>query len=303
MHILMTGGTGFVGEALLQHWLAAGHDVTVLSRTAHADREHCRYVTTLGAVSSTPGPQAVVNLAGASLAGKRWDAAYKQEMLESRVAGTRTLTDWMCSLAEPPQVLLNASAIGFYGPRGNETVDEESAPGSGFASELCRAWEEQALAAAAAGVRVCLLRLGVVLDANGGAFTQMAQPFRLGIASWPGSGRQYLSWVHRADVVAAFDYLLQHEGFSGAVNVTAPQPVTQREFCRAMRAHFTTLPGMPVPAPVMRLLLGEMADELLLTGQRVVPQGLEDAGFLWQHADIGSALDAILEPHAGDKLP
>jgi hypothetical protein len=260
-------------------------------------------VQTLEAVSTSPSPEVVVNLAGASLAGKRWTAAYKKTLVDSRVEGTRTLVEWMCSLPTAPRVLLNASAIGFYGPRGSEQLDEDAAPGSGFASELCRAWEARALEAAQAGVRVCLLRLGVVLDAEGGAFAQMAQPFRMGIASWPGGGRQYLSWIHRADAVAAFDFLLQQETMSGPVNVTAPEPVTQRDFCAAMRMHFRTLPGMPVPGAVMRLLLGEMADELLLTGQRVLPRRLQSAGFSWQHPAINTALEAILHAHAGDRLP
>tara|TARA_R100000005_G_scaffold68663_1_gene36583 strand:+ start:24525 stop:25436 length:912 start_codon:yes stop_codon:yes gene_type:complete len=303
MHILMTGGTGFVGEALREHWLSAGHELTILSRSAHPDTRHCRYVQTLEAVPASPSPEAVVNLAGASLAGKRWTAAYKKTLVDSRVDGTRALVEWMSSRPTPPRVLLNASAIGFYGPRGSEPLEEDAAAGSGFASELCQAWEAQALELAAAGVRVCLLRLGVVLDADGGAFVQMAQPFRMGIASWPGDGRQYLSWVHRADAVAAFDFLLQQEAFSGPVNVTAPQPVTQRGFCVAMRQHFRTLPGMPVPGLVMRLLLGEMADELLLTGQRVIPRRLQESGFLWRHPDINSALEAMLDRHAGDRLP
>ncbi len=303
MHILITGGTGFVGEALREHWLAAGHELTILSRSAHPDTRNCRYVQTLEAVPASPSPEAVVNLAGASLAGKRWTAAYKKTLVDSRVEGTRALVAWMRGLPVPPRVLLNASAIGFYGPRDSEPLGEDAAAGSGFASELCQAWEAQALAVADIGVRVCLLRLGVVLDAGGGAFVQMAQPFRMGIASWPGGGEQYLSWVHRADAVAAFDFLLQQEAMSGPVNVTAPAPVTQRDFCAAMREHFRTLPGMPVPGAVMRLLLGEMADELLLTGQRVMPQRLQASGFLWRHPDIHSALEAMLGAHAGDRLP
>ena len=303
MQILITGGTGFIGQALLRYWSAAGHELTVLSRRPQSNTAQSHYVQSLNDVPPGRAPQAVVNLAGASLAGKRWSARYKTELVDSRVQGTRVLTAWMRSLPVPPAVLLSASAIGYYGARGSEALDESSAAGSGFSSDLCSAWESEALAAGEAGTRVCLVRLGVVLDAGGGAFTEMARPFKLGIASWPGSGHQCLSWVHRNDVVAAMDFLLHHEALAGAVNVTAPQPVTQRRFCTAMRKQFTSLPGMPVPAVVMRLMLGEMADELLLTGQCVHPQRLEEAGFHWQHPDIDSALLAILAPHAGDKLP
>lgn len=303
MHILITGGTGFIGQALVPHLLGAGHRISILSRSQHRDTEQCTYLRSLEELQVNTGPDAVINLAGASLAGKRWSRAYKEELVASRVQGTRALVDFFAASAQPPKVLLSASAIGYYGPRGDEALAEDAEPGSGFSSELCQAWEAEAARAAEAGVRTCLLRLGVVLDRQGGALKEMTLPFRFGVASWPGSGHQYLSWIHRQDVVAAMAHLLDDESLSGAFNLTAPAPVTQREFCRAMQKHFLTLPGMPVPGPVMRVMLGEMADELLLTGQRVVPDALQGAGFAFRYPDIAAALAAIFDAQAGDRLP
>ena len=302
MHILITGGTGFIGQALVPHLLEAGHRISIL-RSQHRDTAQCTFVRALRELSPDSAPDAVINLAGASLAGKRWTRAYKEELVASRVQGTRALVAYFAESAEPPRVLLSASAIGYYGPRGDDALTEEAAPGSGFSSELCQAWEQEAARAAEAGIRTCLLRLGVVLDRQGGALKEMALPFRFGVASWPGSGHQYLSWIHRQDVVAAMAFLLAEDTLAGPFNLTAPGPVTQREFCRAMRKHFRTLPGMPVPGPVMRLLLGEMAGELLLSGQRVVPAGLQRAGFEFRYPGIDDALAAIFGAQAGDRLP
>lgn len=303
MHILITGGTGFIGQALVPHCHQAGHHVSILSRSRHRDTAQCTFLRSLEELQPGSAPDAVINLAGASLAGKRWTRAYKEKLVASRVEGTRALVDYLVQAEQPPRVLLSASAIGYYGARGDDVLTEEAAPGSGFASELCQAWEEEAARAAAAGIRTCLLRLGVVLDRRGGALQQMALPFRFGVASWPGSGHQYLSWVHREDVVAAMTFLLAQDQLAGAFNLTAPGPITQREFCRAMQARFRTLPGMPVPGPVMRLLLGQMADELLLTGQRVVPEALQRAGFTFRYPGIDDALTAIFADQASDRSP
>ncbi len=303
MRILITGGTGFVGQALVPCLHAAGHSISILSRSWHRDTPQCTYLRSLEELPAASGPDAVINLAGASLAGKRWTRAYKDELVASRTQGTRALVDYFLQSAQPPQVLLSASAIGYYGPRGDDALAEDAEPGSGFSSELCQAWEEEAVRAEDAGVRTCLLRLGVVLDRGGGALQQMALPFRFGVASWPGAGDQYLSWIHREDAVSAMALLLDDAGLQGVFNLTAPAPVTQREFCAAMQRQFRTLPGMPVPSPVMRLMLGEMAGELLLTGQRVVPAALQDAGFTFRYPTIDDALTAIFDAQAGDRLP
>ncbi|MEL7046482.1 MAG: TIGR01777 family oxidoreductase [Pseudomonadota bacterium] len=291
MHVLLTGGTGFIGEALVPALRDEHHEVSVLSRSREEEGDGLRYVTALDAL---PAPvDAVINLAGASLAEKRWTAAYKTTIRESRLGTTRALGDYFAKRDETPAVWLNGSAIGFYGPQGDNALDESAANGSGFAAALCRDWEQAARDAAPEGTRLCLLRLGVVLDAGGGAYPQMAAPFRMGVGNWVASGQQFLSWIHRRDTVAAILYLLNHDSASGAFNLTAPNPVTSREFCAAMKRQYRTLVTLPMPAPVMRLMVGEMADELLITGQRVIPQALEGSGFSFSAPDIDTALAEI----------
>jgi uncharacterized protein (TIGR01777 family) len=253
------------------------------------------YLSSLDALQAPV--DAVINLAGASLAAKRWNDAYKAELRSSRLDTTAALGAHFAERGETPGVWLNASAIGYYGPRGDEAVTEAAQPGQGFAAELCRDWEEAAREAAPEDTRLCLLRLGVVMDAGGGAYPQMAAPFRMGIANWIGNGHQYLSWVHRTDVVAAMLFLLQHDEARGAFNLTAPEAVTSRGFCEVMEAKHRRILRLPMPAPVMRLMVGEMADELLIKGQRVLPQALEELGFSFRYRDLRSALDAIEGEH------
>lgn len=293
MDVLVTGGTGFIGESLLRALLGAGHSVTVLSRTApEGARGGIRYVRQLEQIGE--GIDAIINLAGASLAGKRWTAAYKQEIVSSRLDTTRAIERWVSGLSTPPAVMLSASAIGYYGAHKDALLTEADPVGSGFSAALCQDWEGVAeQAAAAGGMRLCRLRLGVVLDGGGGAYAQMALPFRLGIANWVGEGSQWLSWIHRKDVIAAMLHLLSDEGCSGAFNLTAPEAVTSRGFCTAMRVQHRTMLAVPMPAPVMRLMVGEMADELLLSGQRVLPARLQEQGFAFSYPSIDSALAAI----------
>jgi uncharacterized protein (TIGR01777 family) len=294
MHVLVTGGTGFIGSALVPRLRGDGHEITVLSRGAHADGGGVRYVQSLDAIADDASVDAVINLAGASLNGKRWSEAYKREMVASRLDTTVAVVELCRRLSRPPSVLVSASAIGYYGDRGDESLDEESSMGEGFSAELCRDWEAAAREAEALGTRVVLARLGVVFDREGGAFVELSRPFRFGIANWLGSGRQYLSWVHRADVIAAFAFLLEQEALAGPVNITAPGPVTHRALCAALRRKLTTLPGMPVPGLVMRVMLGEVADELLLAGQKVLPKRLEAAGFSFHYPDIDSAVGQLV---------
>jgi len=294
MHILVTGGTGFIGSALLDRLLVDGHRLTVLSRSVRNGDPRVSYVQSLEAISSDTGIDAIINLAGESLAAKRWSEAYKRKIVASRLETTEALLALIERLESPPKVLLSGSAIGYYGAHGNEALDEQAKPGSGFAADLCQRWEAVASEAGNAGVRVCLLRLGVVLDRDGGALVEMVRPFKMGIANWVGDGKQYLSWIHRDDVVAAIVHLLEQPHLSGPYNLTAPSPVTSRQFCDALKRHLRTLVTLPMPAVVMRTLVGEMADELLICGQRVVPGGLEASGFEFRHPDIDSALAASL---------
>ncbi len=293
MRVLLTGGTGFIGTALTEALLASGSEVTILSRQVQRDRRRCRFIRSLDEIAATDQLDAVINLAGAALAAHRWTAAYKREIVASRMDVTRQVLDLLARLNHPPAVLLSASAIGYYGHHGNERLTESSAVTPGFAQALCSDWESLAQQAQPLGVRVCLLRLGVVLDAGGGALAGMAKSFRFGVASWLGSGRQWLSWVHRQDVIRAIRFLLARDELQGPFNITSPGPVTGRDFASALRAHHRTFIRAGVPAPVMRLLVGEMAGELLLNGQRVLPERLQAAGFDFVHADLASALAAI----------
>jgi hypothetical protein len=209
---------------------------------------------------------------------------------------TRALVALLARLDKPPKALLSASAIGFYGHHGNEQLTENSAVTKGFAQKLCSDWESLALEAHQSGVRVCLLRLGVVLDQDGGALEEMAKSFRFGVASWLGAGSQWLSWVHREDVIRAIEFLLGRDDLQGPYNITSPFPVTGRTFCSALQAHHRTFFRTGVPAPILRVLVGEMAEELLLNGQRVLPCRLQEEGFEFSYPNIESALDAIYGP-------
>ena len=293
MHILITGGTGFIGEPLANSLLSEGHRVTILSRTRRRDGGLCRYVLSLSALDEDEPLDAIINLAGASLADKRWSRSYKQKIVDSRLETTRVVIDLIKRSEQKPAVLLNASAIGFYGAQGDEKLDETAPVGAGFAAELCRDWEAVAGEAEAEGVRVCLMRLGVVLDKGQGAFVEMERPFNFGMANWMGDGHQYLSWIHRKDAVAAIRQLLYDNTASGIYNLTAPEPVTSREFCEAMKRQRRTFITMPVPGFALRLAVGEMANELLINGQRVIPARLEEGSFEFSCPDIDSALSAI----------
>ena len=295
MHILVSGGTGFIGEALLPALIQGGNRVTVLSRQRIADTALVRYIRSLDELPANIAVDAIINLAGASLAHRRWTESYKREIVNSRLQITGAIVDWIEQREQRPRLLLSASAIGYYGWHDDEVLGEDAACTPGFAHHLCQEWEEQAMRADQLGVRTCVMRLGVVLDSSGGAYKQMAMPFKIGVGNWIGDGHQWLSWIHREDAVRAVLFLLQREELAGPFNLTAPEPVTGRGFCDAMRAQHKTLLSVPVPAPLMRLMLGEMADELLIHGQRVVPAALLDAGFSFRYPRLAAALRAIQE--------
>ncbi|MEP5568115.1 MAG: TIGR01777 family oxidoreductase [Halioglobus sp.] len=294
MQILVTGGTGFIGSALVPSLVAAGHELIVLTRQTLPNSSHLRYVTDLAQVAPDTAVNAVINLAGASLAGRRWNERYKAEIVNSRMATTRALLDWIESRQQRPEVLLSASAIGYYGHQGDDVLDEAGHSVPGFSQDLCDQWETLAERAVELGVRTCQLRLGVVLDSGGGAFQQMVFPFKLGVGNWVGSGKQWFSWIHRADVVQAMSFLLGNADCSGAYNLTAPEPVTSRDFSAAIGRQRRLWISLPMPAALMRLALGEMAEELLINGQRVVPKRLEAAGFEFQYPSLDSALTDIM---------
>ena len=292
MHILITGGTGLIGSALCKALLAEGHRLTVLTRSQRRDGEGLRFITEF---SQCKDPvDAVINLAGAGLADRRWTPSYKREIRASRVDLTDDLVAWMSEQKTPPKRLISGSAIGFYGADAQATFTEDAALGSGFSAELCHAWEAAAATAVHAGIEVTCLRLGVVLAREGGALGKMTQSFRLGMETWLGAGDQWFSWVHLEDVVRVILYALTAPSVSPVYNTVAPEPVRHRQFAREVGARSFTLLRAGVPAFAARLLAGEMADELLLSGQHVVPAQLTNEGFTFRFPTLSDALSDLL---------
>ncbi|MBO8142459.1 MAG: TIGR01777 family protein [Firmicutes bacterium] len=300
MRVVIAGGTGFIGRALVRRLAAGGHHVTVLTRQdpGRASRSLpdavavCRWSPGTGApLEPVDGADAVVNLAGATIA-RRWTRAAKRLIVDSRVGATGSLIQAIRASQAPPRVLVNASAVGYYGPRGDEWVTEDDPPGSDFLATVCRRWEEAACAAEPLGVRVVLLRTGLVLG-RGGALPRLALPFRLFAGGPLGSGRQWMPWIHLDDCAALISFALQDDRIRGPINVTAPNPVPNREFARALGRALGRPAALPVPAPLLRAALGEMAD-MLLTGQRAVPRRAMALGFQFRFAELEPALGDVL---------
>ena len=242
------------------------------------------------------GLTAAIHLSGANLAAHRWTEAYKHEIVESRVVTTKALADSLARLSRPPKLFLVASAVGIYGNRGDELLDETSAPGKGFLAEVCKQWEAAAGPAVVAGIRVVHLRFGIVLSANDGALARFQRIFRLGLGGNIGKGQQYMSWISKQDMVGAVLFLLGDENASGPYNVTAPNPIMNAQFTRLLAAQLRRPAVFSVPAVVARLAFGEMADEALMASTRAYPARLVAAGYQFQHSSLVHALPALLSP-------
>lgn len=293
--VLITGGTGFVGRHLIPDLLADGWQVEVLTRDAGKAREVLSStVTPVESLSAASEPQAVVNLAGENLADGRWTEARKREIRESRLSITRDLVDFIGRSDTKPEVLVSGSAVGFYGARGDDVLDESEPAGDEFQSQLCADWEaEAARARDEHGVRVCFVRTGIVLGANEGALAQMITPFKFGLGGHFGSGRQYMPWIHVRDEVGAIRFLMDEPNCYGPYNLTAPNPATNRVFTKTL-ARVLHRPSFAwVPGPALKAMVGEMA-HLLLTGQRAVPRALESAGYDFEFSEIEAALDDLV---------
>jgi uncharacterized protein (TIGR01777 family) len=306
MRLVLAGATGFLGRPLADALAREGHTVVVLTRRPG------RVTSLKGAgaireIAWTPdgsaGPwaaeindaDAVVNLAGESIAGRRWNAAHKARIRESRVLATRSIVAAIAQAAQPPAVLINGSASGFYGPLGDEVVTEETPVGRDFLARTCLEWETEALAAETARTRVVRIRTGLVLERDGGALKQMLPPFLFGLGGPVGSGRQYWPWIHRQDWIDLVRFSIQTPAVTGPINASAPHPTTNAEFTRALgRAiHRPTL--LPAPGFALKIAFGEMADALLLTGQRMVPAKAERLGFMFTYPHIDQAFAAIFK--------
>lgn len=298
MKILVSGASGLVGTKLTAALTAAGYQVGRLvrqrSRAAGSDVVWNPAEGQLEA-SALADCDAVINLAGENIASGRWSAKRKDQILHSRVNGTRTIATALAAVADRPRTLINASAIGYYGDRGGERLSESSSAGSGdFLSGVCREWEHSTEPAAKAGVRVVLERFGIILSSQGGALKKMLLPFRLGLGGKIGSGRQYMSWVAIDDVIGATLYCLSSPALNGPVNVVAPQPVSNAEFTKTLGRVLGRPTIFPMPALAARLAFGQMADELLLASQRVEPSRLLDAGYVFKYPDLEPALVHVL---------
>ena len=297
MKILISGASGLIGSALTGKLTDAGHEVTRLVRSS-AVAEHREIAwDPAGArldAAALGGFGAVVHLAGESIAQGRWTNAKKERIRSSRVLGTQLLVQTLARLSRPPQVLVSASAIGYYGDRGDEELDEGSPPGSGFLPDVCRQWEAAAEPAREAGIRVVHPRIGLVLSVSGGALAKMLPVFRLGLGGPIGSGRQYVSWITLDDLVGTICHVIATDSLSGPVNAVAPAPTTNREFARALGRALRRPARLPAPALALRAMLGQMADELLLASTRVIPRRLMDSGFAFGDPDLEGAFRRLL---------
>ncbi|MCS6851870.1 MAG: TIGR01777 family oxidoreductase [Gemmataceae bacterium] len=307
MRIAVTGSSGLVGSALVPFLTTGGHQVTRIVRSAEAG----------GAVFWDPvrgeldaegleGHDAVIHLAGENIAARRWSPEQKDRIRDSRVKGTRLLCETLARLRRPPRVVVSASAIGYYGDRGDDVLDEGSPRGTGFLPEVCHAWEAATEAAANAGIRVVHLRLGIVLSPRGGALAKMLTPFRLGVGGRIGTGRQWMSWIALDDVIGSVYHALATDSLSGPVNAVAPHPVTNQEFAKTLGRLLLRPTIFPLPAFMARLAFGEMADELLLASTRVVPVALQTSGYRFLYGELEGALRHLLgkvEPSSNDAEP
>ncbi len=302
MKVLVTGSTGLVGAALVNALAHENHTVCRLMRpqsvVSGGGKEgfDVAWNPATGELGGAGvGADAVVNLAGASIAGGRWTKERKELLRTSRIDTTRALVGALAKMNARPRVLVSASAIGIYGDRGDEVLTEESKPGTDFLTALTREWEAEALKAEALGIRVVLARFGIILARHGGALAKMLLPFQLGAGGKLGSGKQWMSWVTLDDVVGILRFAFENGSMRGAVNVVAPTPVPNEEFTKVLAKALHRPALFPAPAFALRLVLGEMADALLLSSQRVMPKGLEKLGYRFLHADLSSALNTVLQ--------
>ncbi len=302
MRLLLAGATGFIGRALAGSLTDRGHEIVILTRRASREnwpgiRTRYRYWNPREEglwEKELEDAEGVINLAGEPIVGKRWNPQQKQKILESRAGTTQALVKAIQKSTRKPSFLINASAVGFYGPHGDEDLNESSPHGSDFLAHVCQAWEAHALRAQDFKVRVALLRIGIVLEKGGGALAKMLFPFQMGLGGPLGSGKQWMSWVHLKDLIEMVHFLIDHKNITGPVNGTAPNPVRMKEFAKTLGEVLHRPVLFPVPGFALKILLGETAD-VLLTGQRVLPQKALGAGYEFRFPALKGALQEILK--------
>jgi len=293
MRILITGANGLIGTALQRSFDEIGHELLLASRKEAKDSQHIQWDVEKG--FSEPerleGVDAVVHLAGESVFGLSWSDAKKKAIRDSRVDGTRSVVEAISKLKARPNVLVAASAIGFYGDRGDEEMTESSAAGDTFLAEVSKEWESEARRAEDAGIRTVLLRTGIILSKDGGALGTMLLPFKLGIGGVVGSGKQWMSWISIDDHIRVINYAIEYENVRGAVNSVSPNPVTNGEFTKTLGEVLYRPTILPLPSFAVNMVFGEMGDALLLASTRVVPKRLEDAGFEFKYPELKTAIE------------
>jgi uncharacterized protein (TIGR01777 family) len=297
MKVLVTGASGLVGSALVPFLAKEGHFVVRLVRSVRAPgHSEVAWDPERGTIDldALEGIDAAVHLAGESIAARPWTAEGKRRIRDSRVGGTRLLCESFSRLDRPPKTLVCASAVGYYGDRGHEMLREDSPPGTGFLAQVCREWEAASDAAARKGIRVVRLRIGMVLSPKGGALARMLGIFRAGLGGRVGSGEQYMSWIALDDLVGVVDHAIRTASLEGPVNAVSPRPVTNREFAKTLARVLGRPAVLPVPAFAVRLVLGEMADELLLASSRVAPERLLLSGYAFRYPELEGALRHML---------
>ena len=296
MRVLITGATGFIGQPLCRRLADKGHELLVVSRSPEKARAKLPDGTEIRAEVSDfvdTAPEAVINLAGEPIAEGRWTDEKKRRIVESRAETTRAIVELCAGAESAPKVLVSASAMGYYGDQGDREVTEDTAPNHEFVHEICDRWETEARKAESHDVRVAIARIGLVLDTGGGMLAKTLTPFKMGVGGRLGDGKQYMPWIHREDMVRILVFLLERDDLSGPFNASAPNPVTNAEFTQALANQLNRPAVLPAPAIALKIAFGEMS-RLLLTGAKMLPERLEDAGFEFRYCRLEDALSEIL---------
>ncbi|HVF47823.1 MAG TPA: TIGR01777 family oxidoreductase [Pyrinomonadaceae bacterium] len=297
MKVLITGASGLVGTALQRSFTAKGHDMLLASRSEPKDERYVQWDAPTGFThpERLEAVDAVVHLAGESVSGLRWTDEKKKAIRDSRVLGTRSVVDAISRLKDRPRVFVSASAIGFYGERGDEELTESSAAGDSFLANVSKEWEAESRRAEDAGIRTVLLRTGIVLSKDGGALGTMLLPFKLGVGGVVGSGKQWMSWISLDDHIEAINFAIENENLRGAVNAVSPNPVTNEEFTKTLGEILYRPTFFPLPEFAVSMLLGEMGDALLLASTKVLPKRLMDAGFDFKYPELKAAIERAIK--------